>query len=88
MRLGNWDRERLEASFAPRGRWFRSWWAKKVKRLNAKNLRIPWMENRLAIYSLDVPSFESAEPQPIQSPGLRAATSRRASAHQPPLLPS
>ena len=43
-------------------RWFRGWWAKKIKRLNAKNLRIPWMENRLAIYSLDVPAFESAEP--------------------------
>ena len=51
-------------------RWFRGWWAKKIKRLNAKNIRIPWMENRLAIYSLDAPPFPGAEPStdPVPEP--------------------
>lgn len=50
-------------------KWFRGWWAKKIKRLNAKNIRIPWMENRLAIYSLDAPPFPRAEPSTDPEPG-------------------
>lgn len=50
-------------------RWFRGWWARKIKRLNAKNIRIPWMENRLAIYSLDTPPFPGAEPSTDPEPG-------------------
>jgi hypothetical protein len=43
-------------------RWFRSWWLKLIQHLNAQQLRIPWMEDRLVLYSLDVPPSQSAEP--------------------------
>jgi hypothetical protein len=43
-------------------RWFRRWWAQKVQQLNGKNLRIPWMNNRVLLYSLDAAIVPSAEP--------------------------
>jgi hypothetical protein len=43
-------------------RWFRSWWAQHVEQLNAKKLRIPWMNDRLVLYSLDARLPESTEP--------------------------
>jgi hypothetical protein len=43
-------------------RWFRSWWKQKVEQLNAKKMRIPWMEDRLVLYSLAPPRPQSAEP--------------------------
>jgi hypothetical protein len=45
-----------------RPRWFRSWWKKKIDRLNARNIRVPWMDNRLVIYSLGDPPPRGAEP--------------------------
>lgn len=53
-------------------RWFRGWWAKKIQRLNAKNIRVPWMDNRLVIYSLDA-APSGAEPPtdpPPAPPGV------------------
>jgi hypothetical protein len=50
-----------------RPRWFRGWWAKKVERLNKKNIRVPWMENRLCIYSLGPPPGHG--PEPSTDPG-------------------
>ena len=38
-----------------RPRWFRAWWARKIVRLNKRNISVPWMENRLCIYSLGPP---------------------------------
>ncbi|HYO58691.1 hypothetical protein [Archangium sp.] len=43
-------------------RWFRSWWKQKVEQLNAKKLRLPWMDDRLVLYSLKTPLPEGAEP--------------------------
>jgi hypothetical protein len=53
-------------------RWFRGWWAKKVQRLNAKNIRVPWMDNRLVIYSLDTPPAGAEPPTDPESraPGV------------------
>ena len=53
-------------------RWFRGWWAKKVQRLNAKNIRVPWMDNRLVIYSIDTPPAGAEPPidPPPASPGV------------------
>jgi hypothetical protein len=43
-------------------RWFRSWWKQKVEQLNAKKMRIPWMDDRLVLYSLAPPRPQSPEP--------------------------
>jgi hypothetical protein len=48
-------------------RWFRSWWKQTVEQLNAKKLRIPWMDDRLVLYSLDAPLPQSAEPSSAPS---------------------
>ncbi|HEX5747988.1 MAG TPA: hypothetical protein VFZ09_17230, partial [Archangium sp.] len=48
-------------------RWFRSWWEQKVEHLNAKKVRIPWMNDRLVLYSLDAPLPESPEPSSAPS---------------------
>ena len=48
-------------------KWFRGWWAKKVQRLNAQNIRVPWMENRVMIYSIDDPPTGS-KPAPPPDP--------------------
>lgn len=48
-------------------RWFRSWWEQKVEQLNAKKIRVPWMDDRLVLYSLDVPLPDSAEPSSAPS---------------------
>lgn len=47
-----------------RPRWFRGWWQRKIERLNKRNIRVPWMDNRLCIYSLGPPPGrdEPAEP--------------------------
>jgi hypothetical protein len=37
-------------------RWFRGWWEKKIVRFNDKQVRVPWMDNRLVILSLDAPT--------------------------------
>lgn len=34
-------------------RWFRDWWASRIERFNSKRVRVPWMDNRLVILSLD-----------------------------------
>lgn len=34
-------------------RWYRSWWQQQLEHLNAKKLRIPWLGDRLVLYSLD-----------------------------------
>lgn len=43
-------------------RWFRRWWEQKIVALNAKNLRVPWLEDRLVLYSIDAPIPHGAEP--------------------------
>jgi hypothetical protein len=48
-------------------RWFRSWWKQKVEQLNAKKLRLPWMDDRLVLYSLEPPLPQSAEPSSAPS---------------------
>jgi hypothetical protein len=48
-------------------RWFRPWWKHKVEQLNAKKLRIPWMNDRLVLYSLEPPLPLSAEPSSAPS---------------------
>jgi hypothetical protein len=48
-------------------RWFRSWWKQKVEQLNAKKLRIPWMDDRRVLYSLDAPLLQGAEPSSAPS---------------------
>jgi hypothetical protein len=49
-------------------RWFRRWWEKKVEQLNAKNLRVPWLDDRLVLYSLDSPVTPDAEPSSDPAP--------------------
>jgi hypothetical protein len=34
-------------------RWYRSWWQQYIQHLNAKKLRVPWLGDRLVLYSLD-----------------------------------
>jgi hypothetical protein len=41
-------------------RWFRSWWQQHLLYLNAKKIRIPWLGDRLVLYSLD--ALPRAEP--------------------------
>lgn len=38
-----------------RPRWFREWWQQKVEHLNARKIRVPWLGERLVLYSLDAP---------------------------------
>lgn len=45
-----------------RPRWHRSWWKRRIEKLNARNLRVPWLDDRLVLYSLDAPAPQSAEP--------------------------
>jgi hypothetical protein len=45
-----------------RPRWGQRWWRRRIEQLNAKKLRIPWLDNRLLIYSLDAPVKGGAEP--------------------------
>jgi hypothetical protein len=51
-----------------RPRWFRGWWAKKIERLNKRNIRVPWMDDRLCIYSLGPPPNHGAEPSTDPAP--------------------
>ena len=48
-------------------RWHRQWWSRKVQQLNAKKLRLPWLDDRLVLYSLDVPPAGSPEPSSAPS---------------------
>lgn len=45
-----------------RPRWFRRWWENKIPALNARKLRVPWMNDRLVLYSLDKSIRRAAEP--------------------------
>ena len=43
-----------------RPRWHRSWWQQHIQLLNDKKLRVPWLGERLVLYSLDtLPGAES-----------------------------
>jgi hypothetical protein len=48
-------------------RWHRRWWEKRVTLLNRKNLRVPWLEDRLVRFSVAV--RECSEPS-SDPPGL------------------
>lgn len=40
--------------------WQRSWWQQHIQHLNAKKLRVPWLNERLVLFSLDtLPAAES-----------------------------
>jgi hypothetical protein len=41
-------------------RWHRSWWLQHIQHLNAQKIRIPWLGERLVLYSLD--ALPRAEP--------------------------
>ena len=41
---------------------FRSWWCDQIKRINHKKIRVPWMDNRRVILSVDQPITSIAEP--------------------------
>jgi hypothetical protein len=43
-------------------RWFRDWWQHHIQHLNAKKLRVPWLGDRLVLYSLEAPPFQRREP--------------------------
>ena len=45
-----------------RPRWFRAWWVKKLERFNSKRVRVPWLDDRLVILSLNAPSASMREP--------------------------
>jgi hypothetical protein len=50
-------------------RWFRHWWLQQIQHLNAKKLRVPWLGDRLVLYSLEAPPSESQEPSSDPSKG-------------------
>jgi hypothetical protein len=50
-----------------RPRWYRDWWQERIKHLNAQKIRIPWLGERLLLYSLD--TLPSAEPPNDPSEG-------------------
>ena len=50
-------------------RWFRHWWQQHIEHLNAKKLRIPWMADRLVLYSLEAPASQRKEPSSDPSEG-------------------
>jgi hypothetical protein len=43
-------------------RWFRDWWQQRIEQLNARKVRIPWMDERLLLFSLEAPLPPGAEP--------------------------
>ena len=43
-------------------RWFRDWWQQHLQHLNAKKLRVPWLGDRLVLYSLEAPRSQGGEP--------------------------
>lgn len=43
-------------------RWFRDWWQHHIELLNSKELRIPWLGDRLVLYSLEALSSRRVEP--------------------------
>jgi hypothetical protein len=43
-----------------RPHWHRSWWQQHIEHLNAKKIRVPWLGDRLVLYSLD--ALPKAEP--------------------------
>lgn len=40
---------------------FRDWWEQHIKQLNAKKTRVPWLSDRLVVYSLGNPAQQKAE---------------------------
>jgi hypothetical protein len=52
-----------------RPRWFRDWWHQQIQHLNAKKLRVPWLGDRLVLYSLDAPPSGRQEPSSDPSKG-------------------
>jgi hypothetical protein len=50
-------------------RWFRDWWHQQIQLLNAKKLRVPWLGDRLVLYSLEAPPSQSEEPSSDPSQG-------------------
>jgi hypothetical protein len=43
-----------------RPRWHRDWWQERILHLNAQKIRIPWLAERLLLFSLDsLPRAES-----------------------------
>jgi len=38
-----------------RPRWFRAWWSRHIDLINAKNIRLPWLDNRRVVLTLDSP---------------------------------
>ncbi|HYH96878.1 hypothetical protein [Hyalangium sp.] len=50
-------------------RWFRDWWQHHIEHLNSKKLRIPWLADRLVLYSLEAPPPQSEEPSSDPSDG-------------------
>ena len=50
-------------------RWFPDWWQQHLEHLNAKNLRVPWLGDRLVLYSLEAPPSQSQEPSSDPSEG-------------------
>jgi hypothetical protein len=50
-------------------KWFRDWWQQQIQHLNAKEVRVPWLGNRLVLYSLEAPPSQSEEPSSDPSGG-------------------
>jgi hypothetical protein len=53
-----------------RPRWFRGWWRKHIERVNAKKVRLPWLDNRRIVLTLDAPTIRGVEPpsDPLAAP--------------------
>lgn len=39
----------------------KEWWDQRLEQLNAKRIRVPWMDNRRVVYALDSPGMRGAE---------------------------
>jgi hypothetical protein len=47
---------------ALRPRWFRSWWCQHIERVNARRVRLPWLDNRRVVLTLDSKPARLAAP--------------------------
>jgi hypothetical protein len=47
---------------ALRPRWFRDWWRRQIERLNARRVRLPWLQSRRVVLTLDEPEASAAAP--------------------------
>jgi hypothetical protein len=50
-----------------RPRFYRSWWQQHIQHLNAKKIRIPWLGDRLVLYSLDALPREEPPSDPSEA---------------------